>query len=149
MIMRLWQTVFEIIFLNSVHYSELYWEFLTHWRRIMHICVRKIIIISSENGLPPGRSRAIICTNVMILLIGPLGTYFSEWNFHWNSYNFIPENLFENTVWKMASRCQCVFLDITVQGCRLPKTAQDVLIVEHVVLQSHKIITGFMFSNEK
>ena len=44
----------------------------------MHICVSKLTIISSDNGLSPDRRQAIIWTNVGILLIEPLGTYFSE-----------------------------------------------------------------------
>ena len=44
----------------------------------MHICVSKLIIIGSDNGLLPGRRQAIIWTNAEILLIGPLGTNFSE-----------------------------------------------------------------------
>ena len=51
---------------------------LTHWGRVTHICVSKISIISSDNGLSPGRRQAIIWTSVGILLIGPLGTNFSE-----------------------------------------------------------------------
>ena len=51
---------------------------LTHWGRVMHICVSKITIIGSDNGLSPGRRQAIIWTSVGILLIGPLGTNFSE-----------------------------------------------------------------------
>ena len=43
-----------------------------------HICVGKLTIISSDNGLSPGRRQAIIWTNAGILLIGPLGTNFSE-----------------------------------------------------------------------
>ena len=43
-----------------------------------HICVSKLTIIDSDNGLSPGRRQAIICTNVGILLIEPLGTNFSE-----------------------------------------------------------------------
>ena len=39
-----------------------------------HICVSKIIIIGSDNGLSPGRRQAIIWTNAGILLIGPLET---------------------------------------------------------------------------
>ena len=38
----------------------------------------KLAIISSDNGLSPGRRQAIIWTNAGILLIGPLGTNFSE-----------------------------------------------------------------------
>ena len=43
-----------------------------------HICVSKLIIIGSDNGLSPGRRQAIIWTNTGILLNGPLGTNFSE-----------------------------------------------------------------------
>ena len=53
-------------------------ERLTHWGRVTHICVGKLTIIGSDNGLSPGRRQAIIWTNAGILLIGPLGTNFSE-----------------------------------------------------------------------
>ena len=51
---------------------------LTHWGRVTHICVSKLTIIGSDNGLSPGRRQAIIWTNDGKLLIGPLGTNFSE-----------------------------------------------------------------------
>ena len=51
---------------------------LTHWGRVTHICVSKLTIIGSDNGLSPGRRQAIIGTNAGILLIRPLGTNFSE-----------------------------------------------------------------------
>ena len=51
---------------------------LTHWGRVTHICVSKLTIIGSDNGLSPGRRPAIIWTNAGILLIGPLRTNFSE-----------------------------------------------------------------------
>ena len=51
---------------------------LTHWGRLTHICVDKLTNIDSDNGLSPERRQAIIWTNVGILLIGPLGTNFSE-----------------------------------------------------------------------
>ena len=38
----------------------------------------RIYAIDSDNGLSPGRRQAIIWPNAGILLIGPLGTYFSE-----------------------------------------------------------------------
>ena len=50
---------------------------LTHWGRV-HICVSKLSIIGSDNGLSPGRRQAIIWTNAGILLIRTLGTNFSE-----------------------------------------------------------------------
>ena len=57
-----------------------YWWFdcLTLWGRVTHICVSKLTIIGPDNGLSPGRRQAIIWTNAGILLIGPLGTNFSE-----------------------------------------------------------------------
>ena len=51
---------------------------LTHWDRVTHICVSKLTNIGSDNGLSPGRRQAIIWTNARILLIGSLGTNFSE-----------------------------------------------------------------------
>ena len=44
----------------------------------MHICVGKLTIIGSDNGLSPERRQAIIWTNAGFLLIGPLQTNFSE-----------------------------------------------------------------------
>ena len=51
---------------------------VSHWGRVTHICVGKLTIIGSDNGLSPGRRQAIIRTNDGILLIGTLGTNFSE-----------------------------------------------------------------------
>ena len=43
---------------------------LTHWGWVTHICISKLTIISSDNGLAP--------TNAAILLIGPVRTNFRE-----------------------------------------------------------------------
>ena len=43
---------------------------LTHWGWVTHICISKLTIISSDNGLAP--------TDAAILLIGPVRTNFSE-----------------------------------------------------------------------
>ena len=43
-----------------------------------HIWVGNLTIIGSDNGLSPDRCQAIIWTNAGLLLIGPLGTNFSE-----------------------------------------------------------------------
>ena len=59
-------------------YCQLVVVTLTHWGRVTHICVVKLTIIGSDNGLSPGRRQALIWTNAGILLIGPLGTHFSE-----------------------------------------------------------------------
>ena len=51
---------------------------LTQWNRVMHICISKLTIIGSDNGLLPGLCQAITWTNAGILLIEPLRTKFSE-----------------------------------------------------------------------
>ena len=94
-------------FLPSVITTEN--NFLTHWGRVTHICVGKLTIIGSDNGLLPGRCQAIIWNNAGILLIAPLGT--NQWYHNRNSYIFILENAFENIIWKMVaiwSQPQCV-----------------------------------------
>ena len=58
---------------NSVPRKVLRWA-LTHWGRVTHICVGRITISGSDNGLSPGRRQAIIWTNAGILLIRCLGT---------------------------------------------------------------------------
>ena len=51
---------------------------LTQWGRVTHICVGKLTIIGSDNGLSPGRHQANILTNAGSFLIGHLGTNFGE-----------------------------------------------------------------------
>ena len=51
---------------------------LTRWGQLAHICVSRLTVTGSDNDLSPGRWQAIIWTNARILLIGPLGTNFSE-----------------------------------------------------------------------
>ena len=53
-------------------------RYLTHWGWVTYICFSKLTIIGSDNGLAPRRRQTIIWTDDGILLIGPLGTNFSE-----------------------------------------------------------------------
>ena len=62
--------------------------FLTHQGPVTHICVGNLTIIGSDNGLSPGRRQAIIWTNAAILLIGPLGTNFSEISIEMQTFSF-------------------------------------------------------------
>ena len=67
------------------------WIISTHWIRVTHICIDNLTIIGSDKGLSPARHQTIIWTNAGILLIGPLGTNFSEivieiQNFYWRIY---------------------------------------------------------------
>ena len=54
-----------------------------------HICVGKLNIIGSDNGLSPGRRQAIIWTNAGILLIWPFGTNFSEFSIDIQTFSFM------------------------------------------------------------
>ena len=69
-----------------------------------HICVGKLTIIGSDNGLSPGRRQAIIWTIAGILLIGPLWTDFIEILIRIQTFSF-QENAFENGICEMASIC--------------------------------------------
>ena len=63
---------------------------LTHWGRETHtcICVGKLTIIGSDNGLSPSRRQAIVWTKAGTLLIWPLGTNFSEILFEIHTFSF-------------------------------------------------------------
>ena len=69
---------------------------LTHWRRVTHICVGKLTIIGSDNGLLPGRRQAIIWTNAWILLIVLLNNSVIGYTF--SSHRLAVE--LSNIVWK-------------------------------------------------
>ena len=82
----------------------------THWGWMTQICVSKQTMIGSDNGLSPERHQAIIWTNAGILLIGPLGTNFSEILNKTHIFSF-KKNAFESVVCEMSaifSRPQCV-----------------------------------------
>ena len=86
------------------------WNALTHWGRVTHICVNKLTIIGSDNGLSPGWRQAIIWTNAGLLSIRTLGTNFSEILSEIHAFSFKKMHL------KMASilfRPQCVKCDQT------------------------------------
>ena len=83
---------------------------LTHWRWVTHMCISKLTIILSDNGLSPGRHQAIIWTNAGILLIWTLGTNFSEVLIEIRNSSF-KKNEFENVFCEMSvilSQPQCI-----------------------------------------
>ena len=67
-----------IFYCATKYHMDSIWIYLTHWGRETRVCVGNLTIISSDNGLAPGRRQAIIWTNAGILVIGPLGTNISE-----------------------------------------------------------------------
>ena len=85
---------------------------LTHWGRVMHICVGNLTIISSDNDLSPGWCLAIIWTNAGILLIGRIQCRNKlRWNFNQNYNIFVQENVFESVVWKTIREDRRVYMD--------------------------------------
>ena len=78
-----------LVYLNAIN---------THWGWVTLICVGKLTIIVSHNGLSHGRHNAIIWTNAGILLNQSLGNKLQR-----NSYIFIQENAFQNVVCEMAA----------------------------------------------
>ena len=84
--------------------------FLTHSCCVTHICVSKLSIIGSDNGLSPAWHQAIIWPNTGILSIRILGPKF-QWNLKQNLCVVIQENAFKNVVCEVTaivSRPQCV-----------------------------------------
>ena len=61
----IWNPMYIIIFLNQLPGDTI----LIHWGRVRHICICKLTIIGSDNGLLPGWCQAIIWKNAGILLI--------------------------------------------------------------------------------
>ena len=53
------------------HKAIFTYAYLTHWDRVTYICVSKLTIIGSDNGLSPGQHQVIIWTNAGILLMDP------------------------------------------------------------------------------
>ena len=74
----LWVWTLICVFLRPLQCCMQYHAKLTHWGRVTHICISKLTIIGSDDGLSPDRRQAITWANVGILLIGPLETNFSE-----------------------------------------------------------------------
>ena len=84
-------TSFHLIYVRdliNIHHSVYGWVLLTHWGRVTHICVNKLTVIGSDNGLSPGQRQPIIWPNAGILLIGTMGRNFSEILIQIRSFSF-------------------------------------------------------------
>ena len=106
-----------------------------------HICVGKLTIIGSDNGLSPGPSHYLNqCWNIVnSTLRNKL-----QWNFNRNSNIFIQENAFESVVCETAvilSRPQCV----NANSVDIPKRTQtihkrDAIITNHSFFIDHYLL---------
>ena len=106
-------------------------SYLTHWGRVTHICVGKLTIIGSDNGLTPGRRQAIVWTNAGILLIWPLGTNFSEILIAIETFSF------KKMHFKLSSgkwRPSCLGLNVLRKLCPSSKVTEFCRIISIVVL---------------
>ena len=59
---------------------------LTHLGGVTHMCISKLTIIGSDNGVSPAQRQAFTWTIAGILLIGTLGTNFGE--ILWDIYTY-------------------------------------------------------------
>ena len=124
---------------------------LTHWGRVMHICIGILTIIGSDNDLSPSRLQVIIWTNARILSIGPVGTNFSE--------NLIKVQIFsfKKMELKMSSvkwRPFCLGLNVLTQSCTKllsygtncrPSNAKTI----HLVNITQKSISSYLYRFSK
>ena len=111
-----------------LHYSSWGDVVLTHWDRMTHICVSKLTIIGSDNGLAPSRRQAIISTNSGILLIRPSGTNFSEILIEIMTFSFKKMNL------KLSSaKCRPFCRGLNVLTRYKLQTSMPFTIIDHVL----------------
>ena len=113
---------------------RVFWH-LTHWCRVTHICVCKITIIGSDNGLSPGRRQAIIWTNAGIWSMGPLGTNFSEILIETHTFSFRKMHL------KMSSGKRqpfCLGLNVLMSLCYY-KCLYKFLLLSCKMVSGHQI----------
>ena len=100
---------------------------LTHWGWVMHICISKLTIVDSCNGLLPSRCQAIIWTNVGILLIAPLETSFSGILIEIHTFSFKEMHL-KMTSAKWRPFCICI-----TQRCTLQNSTHLMMCLHHYV----------------
>ena len=134
---------------SSGHHRRSHVE-LTHWGWVTHICVSKLTIIGSDNGLSPVRRQAIIWTNAGILLILPLGTNFSEILIRIKTFSFKKIHLK-----KSSGKCRpfCLGLNVltwphnynssTPRGQRVLSNELSSP-QENIILQNYKITNVFL-----
>ena len=108
---------------------------LTCWGQVTHICVCNLTIISSDNGLSPGRRQAITWTNVGILWIVPLGTNFSEMSIEIHTFSFNKIQL------KMLSgkwRPFCLGLNVLMASLHGTQWCSEAVFDSLIVMNRHK-----------
>ena len=123
-----------------------------------HICVSKLTIIGSDNGLSTERCQAIIWTNAGILLIWPLGTKFSEISIDINTFSLkkihfkmssgkcrpfcLGLNVLRNPYkWIMCESSDGCWSTLKIHGC-LWSTRQDSKYLLHLIVNIFQGLTN-------
>ena len=99
----------------------------------MHICFGNVTTIGSDNGLSPGWHQTIIWTNCGILLIGTLGTNFSEILIEIQTFSFKKMRLKVSSA-KWWPFCLCLNVLMALQAWQLmllPSIAMSVCHMEY------------------
>ena len=99
----------------------------------MHICFGNVTTIGSDNGLSPGWHQTIIWTNCGILLIGTLGTNFSEILIEIQTFSFKKMRLKVSSA-KWRPFCLCLNVLMALQAWQLmllPSIAMSVCHMEY------------------
>ena len=78
----------EFVKIEYIEFRKKWCPNLIHWGRVTRICVSKLSIIGSNNGLSAGRRQTWKKL---------------QWYFNRNLYNFIQENAFDIVVRKLAA----------------------------------------------
>ena len=124
---------------------------LTHWGRVTHtcICVGKLTIIGSDNGLSPDRRQAIIWTNAGKLLIGPLGTNFNENLIGIQTFSFYKMHFkMSSAKWRPFCLGLNVLNGIQTGSClqqvvRSHGLWKDVLVLDYLTVQHKRTLANF------
>ena len=103
-----------------------------------HICVGKLTIIGSDNGLSPDRRQAIIWTNAGWIIVNWTLANIFQWKFNQNTAIFIEENAHENIVCEMAftlSRPQGVKVVLYITSLKIPTSGRTFYITGDRILR--------------
>ena len=91
---------------------------ITHWGRVTQICISKLTIIGSDNGLSPDWRQVIIWTNARIIVNWNLRNK-RQWNLKQNSYIFINKSAFKYVICEMVAALSPPQCDISSSnGCQ-------------------------------
>ena len=130
-------------------YSSRPITWLSHWDRAAHICVSKLIIIGSDNGLSPGWRQTIIWTNAGILLIEPQWTKFSKILIEIQTFSFKKMHLKTSSAkWRLFCRGLKVLHHENREKASKPPIGH-IYLVKKIVLTSQWCTLWGVLSNQK